>query len=270
MANYLDVIFWALVGGFFSMIGGVLLLSRASLAHRFALYASPFAAGALLGATFFDLLPEAVAMKASATAFLYTVIGIVVFFVLEHYLSWFHHHHEHDSSMTMASKPTAPLIIIGDVLHNALDGVVIGAAFLINVPVGIATAIAVAAHEIPKEIGTFGILLNVGMRRSRVLFWNVVTAIATLLTAVFTFWLGSSSHLPVAAILGLAAGMFIYIAVSDLLPTIHHEAKGRFAHLPLLLLIFGAFLVWAVTEETERQLHKATENHTTSDTRSSD
>lgn len=259
MANYFDVILWALVGGLFSMVGGVLLLSRAGLAHRFAHYASPFAAGALLGAVFFDLFPEAVEMDQSTTGFLFALIGIMVFFVLEHYLTWFHHHHEHAGSLTKA--PTTPLIIIGDVLHNAIDGIVIGAAFLISVPLGIATAIAVAAHEVPKEIGTFGILLKNGMRRSRIIYWNVFTAIATLIAAVGTFWLGSSTHLPVAEILGLAAGMFIYIAASDLLPTIHVEAKGRFAHLPLLLLVFGAFLVWGVTETAHNALHNATETH---------
>lgn len=246
MATYFDVIFWALVGGLFSLIGGILLLSRASFARLLAQYASPFAAGALLGAAFFDLFPEAVEMEAEGTAFLFAVIGIIAFFMLEHYLHWFHHHHEHDIK-SPGRKPTAPLIIIGDTIHNAIDGVVIGAAFLINVPAGIATAIAIATHEIPQEIGDFGILLKGGMRRLRVLFWNAVSAIATLITALITFWLGSAEHFPLPAIMGLAAGMFIYIAASDLIPTIHNEAKGKFSHISLLLLILGVVVVGTVT-----------------------
>lgn len=259
MANYFDVIIWALVGGLFSLAGGLLLLSRAKLAFGLARYASPFAAGALLGAVFFDLFPEAVELKAESTVFLFALVGIITFFILEHYLHWFHHHHSHEGSI--ASTPTIPLIIIGDTLHNAIDGVIIGAAFLINVPVGIATAIAIAAHEIPQEIGDLGILLKAGMKRRRALLWNAASALATLATAVLTFWLGGSDYLPLPAILGLAAGMFTYIAASDLIPTIHTEAKGKFAHLSVLLLIAGAFSVWAVTEYSHQQLHQATESH---------
>ncbi len=236
------------------------MLSRAKLAYGLAHYASPFAAGALLAATFFDLFPEAVEMKAEKTVFLFALVGIILFFILEHYLHWFHHHHEHDPASSH-KKPTVPLIIIGDTLHNAIDGVVIGAAFLINVPVGIATAIAIAAHEIPQEIGDFGILLKGGMRRSRVLFWNAFSALATLVTALITFSLGGSEYLPLPVILGLAAGMFIYIAASDLIPTIHQEAKGKFAHLSLALLVAGAFLVWAVTDYSHQLLHETTESH---------
>lgn len=259
MANYFDVALWALVGGLFSLVGGILLLSRAKLAYSLAHYASPFAAGALLAAAFFDIFPEAVEIGAETTTFLFALIGIITFFILEHYLHWFHHHHEHVG--LLARKPTTTLIIIGDTLHNAIDGVAIGAAFLINVPAGIATAVAIAAHEIPQEIGDFGILLKGGMRRSRVLFWNAVSALATLLAALLTFWLGSAEHFPLGVILGLAAGMFIYIAASDLIPTIHREAKGKFAHLSLLLLILGAVTVWGATTYAHEQLHEATETH---------
>lgn len=262
MATYFDVILWALVGGLFSLTGGVLLLSRAKLAHKLARYASPFAAGALLGAAFFDLFPEAVEINAGTTAFGFALVGIIAFFILEHYLHWFHHHHEHDSFS--GRQPATALIIIGDTVHNAIDGVAIGAAFLINVPAGIATAIAISAHEVPQEIGNFGILLKNGMKRSRVLFWNALSALATLVTALITFWLGTTNQLPLPAILGLAAGMFIYIAASDLIPTIHQEAKGKFAHFSVILLILGALVVWAVTGYAHQQLREATKSQESS------
>ena len=92
-----------------------------------------------------------------------------------------------------------------------------------------------------------------------------LSALATLLTAILTFWLGTAEHFPLAAVLGLAAGMFIYIAASDLIPTIHREAKGQFAHLSLLLLILGAFVVWGVSEYSHQKLHEATQTHETRD-----
>lgn len=258
-ASYIDVIFWALVGGLVSILGGALLLTKKTLAYKFAHYSAPFAAGALLAAAFFDLLPEAVEIGADGAAFRWAVGGILIFFVLEHYLHWFHHHHEHDENKL--KKPTVPLIIIGDTIHNAIDGVAIGAAFTISVPVGIVTTIAVAAHEIPQEIGDFGILLKGGMSRMRVLLVNVASALLTLLAAIYTFYLGSNDTLPLGAILGLSAGFFIYIAASDLIPIIHEEAKGRIAHIPIILLIAGVLLVGTVTEIAHEKIHGNPSQH---------
>lgn len=244
-STYMDVVFWSLVGGLFSIVGGAILLSNKKIANKIGTLLTPFAAGALLGAAFFDILPEAVELDADSSAFLWVVVGIIGFFLLEQYLHWFHHHHEHKDKDY--KKPTAPLIIIGDTIHNAIDGVAIGAAFVISPPVGIVTAIAVAAHEIPQEIGDFSILLKSGMKRTRVLLWNAFSSLATLLAAIYTFYLGSQESLPLGVILGLSAGMFIYIAASDLIPTIHEEAKGKFAKLPSLLIILGVVVVVFVT-----------------------
>ena len=253
MADYLDVAFWALVGGLFSITGGALLLLNKKIAMSLSGLLLPFAAGALLGAAFFDLLPEGVELGADNSVFRWAAAGVVIFFFLEHYLHWFHHHHEHKDDKKQG-KPTAPLIIIGDTLHNAIDGVAIGAAFVISPATGIVTAIAVAAHEIPQEVGDFGILLKSGMRRMKVLLWNALSALATLVTALYTFHLGSNENLPLAAILGLAAGFFIYIAASDLIPTIHEEAGGRFAKSAALLIILGLLVVAFVTDQAHEKL----------------
>ena len=255
MADYLDVAFWALVGGLFSISGGALLLVNRKVAMNLSGLLLPFAAGALLGAAFFDLLPEAIELGAENSVFRWAAAGIVIFFLLEHYLQWFHHHHEHDGKKQ--HKPTAPLIIIGDTLHNAIDGVAIGAAFVISPATGIVTAIAVAAHEIPQEVGDFGVLLKSGMRRLNVLIWNAVSALATLVTALYTFYLGSNENLPLGAILGLAAGFFIYIAASDLIPTIHEEAKGRFAKSAAFLIVLGLLVVGVVTGQAHEKLEES-------------
>jgi len=249
MATYWQVIFYSLVGGVFSLIGGILLLLRRKPAEKLTKYATPFAAGALLSAVFLDLLNDAVEENVIQTALKWTLIGLVVFFFLEHFLHWFHHHHEHVKKVD-DSKRDVPLIIIGDTIHNALDGIAIASSFLISVPTGIITTIAVAAHEIPQEIGDFGLLLSRGLSRAKVLWVNIVSALATTLLAVITFALGSDSKLPVGALIGISAGFLLYIATSDLIPTIHEHAKGkrRFFDAHTFMLLAGVLLVAAAVE----------------------
>ncbi len=245
MANYLHVIFFSLIGGVFSLIGGILLLSRKRSAQLLAKFATPFAAGALLAAAFFDLLPESLELTANGAAPRWVLAGIVLFFLLEHFLHWFHHHHEHEDT---AHKTSIPLIIIGDSVHNLLDGIAIGAAFLINMPTGMVAALAVAAHEIPQEVGDFGLLLNTGMKPKKVLSINVASALLSTVGAVLTFWLGTHASLPLGELLAITAGFFIYIATSDLIPSIHEGVKGKVAYLAAALFIFGIVSVGAVTE----------------------
>lgn len=242
MATYLHVIFFSLIGGVFSLIGGLVLLSRKNAAKALAKYATPFAAGALLAASFFDLLPESMHAIDPDAAAQWVLVGIVAFFLLEHFLHWFHHHHDDD-----AANSPAPLIVVGDSVHNLLDGIAIGAAFLISVPTGIVAAIAVAAHEIPQEIGDFGLLLKFGYSRRKVLLINLITAVMSTIGAVLTFWTGSSMDLPVGALLAIAAGMFIYIAASDLIPIIHAESKRKIGHLAVVLLLAGIAVVGITT-----------------------
>lgn len=223
----------------------MLLLSRKKTAEALGKYATPFAAGALLAAAFFELLPEALEVAVAGTATRWVLGGIIAFFLLEHFLHWFHHHHEHsDKSM----RATAPLIIIGDSVHNLLDGIAIGAAFLINVPTGIVAAIAVAAHEIPQEIGDFGLLLKQGISRRRVVTINIASALMSTLGALLTFWLGSQSALPLGEMLAVTAGMFIYIAASDLIPTIHQTFNKKYNYAAVALLLFGILTVGVTTE----------------------
>ncbi len=242
MANYWYVIFYSLVGGVFSLIGGILMLSRKNLAENLAAYATPFAAGALLAAVFMDLLKDGLEEASVNTVLMSTMIGLVTFFFAERFLHWFHHHHQHKEKGH--SDPTISLIVVGDTIHNALDGVAIAAAFLISIPTGIVTTIAVAAHEIPQEIGDFGLLLGKGMSRSKVLWVNVISALATTVMAVITFALGSQSKLPLGVLIGISAGFLLYIATSDLIPEIHEKASNkRLFELQPLLLLLGVVVV---------------------------
>lgn len=239
MADYTHVIFFSLIGGVFSLVGGLLLLSRKSSAEKLAKYATPFAAGALLAAVFLDLLKEGVEVSSVDTVLLSALVGIVLFFFAERFLHWFHHHHQHENS-----DPSKTLIIVGDTVHNALDGVAIAAAFLISVPTGIVTTFAVAAHEIPQEVGDFGLLLSKGMSRARVLWFNVLSALATTFAAVVTFSLGSEDRLPLGLLLGLSAGFLLYIAMSDIIPEIHEQSvKNKLFDWQPIMLLLGVVVV---------------------------
>ncbi len=245
MATYWHVIFFSLIGGVISLIGGVLLLSRQKYAQTLAKYATPFAAGALLAAVFLDLLTDGLEESSTETVMWSVLIGVALFFMLERFLRWFHHHHEHEND---TKDHRVGMIIIGDTLHNALDGIAIAASFLISVPTGIVTTMAVAAHEIPQEIGDFGLLLSRGLSRKKVLLVNLMSAVATVVMAVITFALGSAEKLPLGMLIGVSAGFLLYIAMSDLIPSIHEESshKKLFDLRPVLFLLGIATVAIAI------------------------
>lgn len=240
MATYLDVLTFSLLGGVFSLIGGLLLLSSKKTASKLATYATPFAAGALLAAVFLDLLKEGIHEADSDQVLWAALIGVLVFFLAEYFLRWFHHHHDHTSEDR--SRPVS-MIIIGDTTHNILDGVAIASAFLISVPTGIITTIAVAAHEIPQEIGDMGLLLSRGLSRLKVVWVSIVSALATTVAALGTFALGSTDRLPIGVMLGLSAGFLLYIATSDIIPSIHEQAHRRRLNWQPILLLLGVAVV---------------------------
>ncbi len=240
MATLGHVIIFSLIGGLLSLIGGVLLLRKKRTTKLLAEYATPFAAGALLAAVFLDLFKEGMHETDQHDGMIIAaLVGILVFFFAERFLRWFHHHHQHGSE-----DPSIPLIIAGDTIHNAMDGVAIAASFLISVPTGIVTTIAVAAHEIPQEIGDFGLLLHKGMSKKKVLLVNALSALATTAMAVIIFLLGDAESLPLGVLLGLSAGFLLYIAMSDIIPTIHEQASNKKAiELQPVLLLLGVVVV---------------------------
>lgn len=250
MNEWILLIGASLVGSLFSLVGGLLLLSKKISVHRVQRIAVPFAAGALLAAAMLELLPEAVEQSEAISVTMALVLsGFVLFFVLERFLGWFHHHHEHGKATVggKRGRSVRSLIVIGDTLHNAIDGMVIGAAFLADPTVGIITTIAIAAHEIPQEIGDFGVLLSLGMRRRNVLLVNIASALITVVMAAVVFGLGGALSSLEPILLALAAGMFIYIAASDLVPTIHEEPSTRVANYQTMILLFGIVFVGLTT-----------------------
>lgn len=242
MSDWLILLAAVLAGSLLSLIGGIYMLYGKAGANKLQRIAVPFAAGALLAAAFLDLLPEAIEHGEAEQVLSLTLVGLVTFFVLERSLNWFHHHHN-DDAVHGPNRRNASLIIIGDTLHNFIDGLAIGAAFLVDPAVGLVTTAAIAAHEIPQEIGDFGLLLAKGISKRNVLLVNLLSAVATVIGAALIYGLGGEIGISESALLALTAGFFIYIAASDIIPTIHAEPERRWANIQTIVLLVGILLV---------------------------
>lgn len=194
-----------------------------------------YATGTLLGAAFLGMIPASLEQAPAIMVMASVLAGMVLFFVLEKFVLW---RHCHEDECEMHGR-AGPLILIGDAFHNFVDGVVIAAAFLTSIPLGMATAFAVIAHEVPQEIGDFAILLDNGYSRTKAFILNSLSAAATLPGAVAAyFWLSEVSQV-MPFILALSAASFIYIAVADLIPGLHRQTAFAAAIRQLILLLAG-------------------------------
>lgn len=248
MSTLSYILLFTLIGSLLSLLGGIILLSRKKFALKISHFLASFAAGVLLGTAFLDLLPEAIHHAEEIgfvenAIFLWVLAGIIIFFFIERFIHWFHHHDEYHE-YEKGHKSTVPLIIIGDTVHNFIDGVVIAATFMVNIPLGIVTTIAVATHEIPQEIGDFGLLLHKGLARKKIIWINILSAAAAFVGALAIYFLGESVEQYLPIFLAVTAGFFIYIASSDLIPEIHHEKRRGFAFMESLLLLLGILTVY--------------------------
>lgn len=236
---FIQILVASIIGSVVAMIGGVILLFKERLAHKFSLYLLSFAAGTLLGAALFELLPEAFTGNfPPKTVLAFSAIGILIFFILEKLLNFYHCHDQESCDIHDFSKT----VLIGDALHNFLDGIVIALSFVISIPTGIITTIAVFFHEVPQEIGDFGILIHQGYSKLKTFQYNLLAALATPLGAIIGFGLRNiiTEYIPI--LLGITAGSFIYISISDLIPELRHKTGAReFSH--ILILIAGLGLI---------------------------
>lgn len=240
MTLLIYILIFSFIGSVVSIIGGTLLLLKEKFARKISHFLASFAAGTLLGTAFFDLLPEAMEFSQETTdIFLWALVGILVFFLIERFI---HHHGDYAEE----GSQVVPLIVIGDTLHNFIDGVAMAASFLISIPLGIVTSLAVAAHEIPQEMGDFGLMLHKGISRARILLINLISAASALAGAVLTYMAKDSIEKLLPIILALTAGFFIYIAASNLIPEIHHTGNKKMAFWETILLFAGVLTVWVV------------------------
>jgi len=241
------ILLFTALGGVLSVIcAGVFLLLPDGPRGRLLPHLVSFATGALLGAALLALVPEALEGADARGIGFALVVGIVVFFVLEKLVLWRHSHsseyadhgahHAHHEHREQAS---AVLVIIGDSIHNALDGVIIGAAFLTDVSLGVITALAVTAHEIPQEIGDFAVLLHSGMSRGRALAFNLMSSLTSVIGGLVAYFtLGSALKILPYAI-AVAAASFIYVSMADLIPGLHRRVSARESVAQVILISLG-------------------------------
>lgn len=222
---------------------GILLLHK-NLIKKISFSLVSFAAGALLATGFLDTFKEAVD-QGGDNVYLITTLSIAAFFLIERlFLSL--HHHEHVEEEGHIKMPTS-LLLFGDGLHNFIDGISIAASFLVSFPLGVITSLAVFIHEIPHELGDFGILVHKGWGRGRVLLFNIATGAAALLGAFLAYYFASSFKELVPVLLAITTGNFIYLSATDLLPEIHHRAQKTPALNHVLFFFLGILLIALLT-----------------------
>ncbi|MGE0823724.1 MAG: ZIP family metal transporter [Candidatus Binatia bacterium] len=227
----MPVLVWIIGSGLLmsaiALIGSVTLLLSDNALRRIISPLVAFAAGSLLGGAFFHMLPAAAAEgMPQVTLYLWVLAGFVLFFALEQFLHW---HHCHRAS-SECKQPLTYLILIGDGLHNFLGGLAVGAAFLLDLRLGITTWLAAAAHEAPQELGDFGVLVHGGWGKRAALLFNVLSALTFLLGGLVTYV--AASRINIVALVPFAAGNFLYIAASDLVPEVnkHRDPTTNVVH----------------------------------------
>jgi len=246
----MSVLFSILISTFFisliAFIGILVLFLKEKILDKVLLILVAFSAGALIGGAFLHLIPEAIDKvgieeKAILNIFLYLIFGFCLFFILEQFIKWHHHHAKNHPEI----MPFSYLILISDGIHNFIDGVIIAGSFAVGFPVGVVTTLAVALHEIPQEIGDYGILIYGGFKKIKALILNFLSAVTVIFGGIVGFFLSERIGESVVFLLPFAAGNFIYIACSDLIPEIKQKIGFResITHFSVFLLGLGLMLL---------------------------
>jgi len=240
--NLLYALIASLIVSLISLIGVFALVIKDGLLKRLMIFLVAFAAGGLIGGAFFEIIPEASEyVKDITQLFFYVILGYTLFFILEKYLYWRHCH----SAECKVHRFTY-LNIIGDVVHNFTDGLILGAVFLVDIKAGIATTLAIIFHEIPHELGNFTVLLYGGFSKLKALLFNFLSALFAVAGTIVGYYCASKINGFISVLLPAAAGGFIYIASCDLIPELHKEQDGRTSALIMLTFIFGIMLMYCL------------------------
>lgn len=219
-----------------SFVGVLALMLRREVLNRSVFILVSLAVGALLGDVFIHIIPEAYeALDNSTYISLLIIGGILIFFILEKVLHWHHHTLEHAEEH---AHPVGRIVLFGDGVHNFIDGLLIAASYMVSVEVGIATTIAVILHEIPQEIGNFGVLMHAGYSTAQALWYNFLSALTAIVGACVALFFGSVTEAFAIWALPVTAGGFIYIALSDLIPELQKDRTGQ-GVLQVLAILVG-------------------------------
>ncbi len=222
---------------------GIFIFLKRKILNKILFFLVSFAAGTFLGVAFLDLLPEALEEGFKETIPIFILLGILSFFVLEKFLYW-HHHHTGEEEVHGFTY----LNIIGDGIHNFLDGAIIAISFMNSTSLGIVSTIAVIAHEIPQEIGDFAILIYGGFSKAKALVYNFLTALTAVIGSLATYFYSSAIESSNTYIIAFVIGAFTYIASTDLIPEIQKEKDLKKSLVQFVLLGLGIFLIWLIGE----------------------
>ena len=238
MSDLVNIVLLSLLGGAIALLGGLIFLFVKKWSDTLTKYSVPFAAGVLVTVALIGLLPEVV-HQVGEKGFFVVLITFFGAYLFEQFACDLHHHdHNHDGDPSCTTS--IPLIIMGDTLHNFIDGVAIAAAYLLNPGLGLVTALSTLLHEIPHEIGDFGILLKAGWKKRKILTVNLISSLFTVAGALMVYFMNFSGAM-IGNLLAVAAGMFLYLGASDFLP---HANEGASKSKSVLVLILGALVMY--------------------------
>jgi len=222
-----------------SFVGVITLSLKDKILNKILLILIGLSAGALMGGAFLHLLPEAVEKSTGLNVYLFVLVGFILFFLIEKVLHWRHCHKGECDVHTFHY-----MNLVGDSIHNFIDGLIMAASFVVSIPLGITTTIAIATHEIPQEIGDFGVLLYGGFSKKRAIMLNFVVALTAVLGGIVGYFVSNLIENIVVFILPFAAGGFIYIAATDLVPEIRKELDMKKYMATLFVFICGILIMW--------------------------
>ncbi|MBW2981561.1 ZIP family metal transporter [Candidatus Woesearchaeota archaeon] len=241
----MNVLIWIIGATFLvsliAFVGAAGLAIKTKILNKILLILVGFSAGALMGGAFIHLIPEAIEGTSLSVVFLWVLIGFSLFFLIERVLKWHHCHKGKCDVHTLGQ-----MNLIGDGVHNFIDGLIIAAAFLVNIPFGVVTTIAIISHEVPQEIGDFGVLVYGGFSKIKALIYNFLSALVAVIGAVAGYFLSALTNGFTSLLIPFAAGGFIYIAGSDLIPELHKERDLKKSILSYGFFIIGIIFMFIV------------------------
>jgi len=241
----MNSLIWIMISTFIisliSFIGIFTLALKDKLLDKIVLLLVSLSAGALMGGAFLHLLPESVELSDGLDVFLFVLVGFALFFLIEKVLHWRHCHKGECQVHTFTY-----MNLIGDSIHNFIDGLIMATSFVISIPLGMTTTMAIALHEIPQEIGDFGVLIYGGFTKKKALVLNFLTALTAVLGGLIGFFISNMVENVKLFILPFAAGGFLYIAASDLIPEIRKETSLKKSMIYFGIFILGIFIMYAV------------------------
>lgn len=244
MSTFSYIIIASILESLVALTGILFLFLGYEKFKKYLPYLISFSVGTFLAVVFFELLPESIEMAGAELASLHVLIGFLFFFIFSRVLHWYHHHEEGCCDHEQI-KVGGYLVLVGDLLHNFIDGIIIALAFMADFNIGVITTVAVLFHEFPQEASDFFVMVNSGFTKSKALLFNFLVSFSTIVGAVLAYFLANKMEILIGPALGIVAGNFLYIAASDLIPELSQNKKDIWKQLFFILL--GVVIIYILS-----------------------